>query len=87
MTLKGKIPAGFKVMTGKGSAANTAVLLYGQEPPSEVLVDMGITDVHVDPAGKGVRVYFTSDSKQLTTGDITIGGRTKRIMPKMPRLK
>jgi len=93
-TLKGKIPPNFRVVTGPGSAARTAVLLYGEPPSRKVMVDLGIVDVNINPAGRGIKLTFTGDIEQKTTGDITLGQgipsisrRTPSLSPKVPRLK
>jgi len=84
----GKPPKGAVVFTkGPGSARATAQMLYGKPPRGTVNVDSGFQDVTITPSGKKISLDFTPDPKLETTGHITIGRRSPRISPPIPRLK
>ena len=59
---------GVKYHEGIGSAAKSAVTLYG-ELPQNVRLDMGIVDVHIDRSEKAgqPKLKFKADPKQKTT--------------------
>jgi hypothetical protein len=74
MTVIGKRPNGAKVtVEGAKSAYKTAAVFYGKKPSHKLQVDMGIEDVNITPTSEGIRLKFTPDLGQKTTGDITIG--------------
>jgi len=67
LVTKEPIP-GVKYHEGIGSAAKSAVTLYG-ELPKNVRLDMGIVDVHIDKSEKAGQptLKFKADPKQKTT--------------------
>lgn len=77
VSLVGNKPAGATLVRGPGSAMGTAQLLHHKNINKKVLVDIGIVDANFEPISgrKGIKLTFSSDPKQITKGDITIGGK------------
>lgn len=71
----GRRPEGSRliVVRGAGSAGRTA-FFRGKKPSRALMVDMGITDVDIKPTSSGIKITFSGDPRQKTTGDINIGG-------------
>lgn len=70
-------PAGATIVTGTGSAYKTIQALSG-EAPIDLMLDLGIMDVHITSptkkAGKPQAIRFKRDVKRRTRGDITLKG-------------
>ena len=79
LTVIGRKPQGARIVRGPRSAYTTAQTLYGETISKQLLMDIGIMDVALTPVQgiKAVKISFTPDPKQITTGDITIskGGK------------
>lgn len=71
----GKKPSGATIVRGPESAPKTAQLLYGKTVSRRILMDIGIVDATLAPISgrKGIKLTFTPDPLQKTTGDITLG--------------
>jgi len=83
----GRKPSNTTIVTGPGSAAQTIKLRYGKAPAKPLTGDIGFFDFDISPMGqRKVRIGFTPDPKQLTTGDITIGRKQPPISDRKPRL-
>lgn len=71
--LLGKKPAGAVLVKGPQSARKTAKVLFGKTITRKIMIDNGIIDVNLEPLGKnGLKIGFTPDPKQLTTGDFSV---------------
>jgi hypothetical protein len=96
LTVIGDRPRGTHLIRGPGSAYKTAQMVYGPKLTRSVSLDIGVTDVLLEPMpGKqGVAISFRGDPHLSTTSDINISKRvgpiTKRsnirITPKFQRL-
>ncbi len=74
----GRTLVGATPVKGPESAYKTARLLYGKDFSKDVLMDLGIMDIKIEPlsTGKGARISFTPDPHLTTSGGINL---TKRV--------
>jgi len=83
----GRKPAGANIVKGPGSAYQTVTLLKGSPPEKKVTGDIGFFDFALEPKGsRKIGISFRPDSKQETTGDVTLGRKTPPITERPPRL-
>lgn len=78
-------PPGFHLVPGgPGAAARSIQQIYGIEVPTDLVLNLGIQDVHPnvpsDIPGKAGAIGYTADIGQKTKGDVTLGEKKIRII-------
>ena len=71
-TTVGQVPAGVTLVSGKGSANRSAVLL-SKPGPRDVTIDSGFQDLNIRTSGNRVTLTYHPDPKGLTRHEIRVG--------------